>query len=199
MTIVLRPVRAGLALLLTLAWLAAAVPVSADAELTATFPEAGATLDAAPTTVAARFSEEIGDESELEVLGPDGSLVARGGVDPADPRRLIVRLDSPLPNGAYEVRWEAFSADGHLVRGTFAFTVAAATPSASPPSPPASGSPPAAPSATPDPTERPLPSPSAAPGPSPATGSDVLVPIVAAVLVVGGLGAFLLRGRRSRP
>ncbi len=195
MTVTIRLVRAAPAVLLTFAWLAAAVPVAADAELEATFPQAGATVDTPPGRVAARFSEALGADSFIELFDPDGESVARGGVDPDDPRRLILEAPAELGAGEYEARWNAFSADGHLVRGAFTFTVAAsatAEPSASA-APSASRSAPSA-----EPTDAPLPSPSAAAAPAPASGSDVVIPIVAAVLVVGGLGMWLLRGRRSR-
>lgn len=39
---------------------------------------------------------------------------------------LWVAVPSPLPNGAYTVSWATSSADGHAVRGEFAFTVASA-------------------------------------------------------------------------
>lgn len=188
--------RGALVIVAALAWLIAAPAVSADAELTATFPEAGGSLDTPPQTIAARFSQEIGSESSIELIGPNGESIARGGVDPDDPRRLIIRLDTALPAGDYEVRWIAFSADGHLVNDTFGFTVlepdstATPEPSAVEPTPTEAASP------TAEPTDVPLPSPSASPAPAPASGSDVLIPIVAAVALVGGLGLFLLRGRR---
>jgi methionine-rich copper-binding protein CopC len=188
--------RGAFVIIAALAWLVAAPAVLADAELTATFPEAGGTLDTPPRTIAARFSQDIGSDSSIELVGPDGQTVATGGVDPTDSRRLIIQLDTVLPAGTYEVRWVAFSADGHLVNDTFGFTVLAPEPTATPEGSIAEPSPTALASPTAEPTEIPLPSPSASPGPAPTSGSDLLIPIVAAVVLVGGLGLFLLRGRR---
>jgi methionine-rich copper-binding protein CopC len=193
MSVTVRRARAALVTLAALAWLVVAPTVAADAELTATFPEAGGTVEATGT-IAARFSQEIGAESSIELIGPDGDSVARGGVDPDDPRRLIIELDTALSPGEYEVRWIVHSADGHVVNDTFTFTVAEPAPTPTPEASAPAASPTERASPTPEPTEVPL--PSAAPSPAPTSGSDVLIPIAAAVLVVGGLAAYILRNRR---
>ncbi|WP_301749278.1 copper resistance protein CopC [uncultured Erythrobacter sp.] len=41
----------------------------------------------------------------------------------ADGKTLTLTLKKPLPNGSYDVRWQAAGADGHGVSGTLAFTV----------------------------------------------------------------------------
>jgi hypothetical protein len=51
---------------------------------------------------------------------------------------------------------------------------------------------------TPEPTDAPLPTPSRTNTPGPTSGSDVLIPIVAAIVLLGGLGLYLLRGRGAR-
>ena len=38
---------------------------------------------------------------------------------------LEAKIATPLANGAYSVTWKAMSKDGHVVNGTFAFTVGA--------------------------------------------------------------------------
>jgi hypothetical protein len=99
--------------------------------------------------------------------------------------------------GEYEVRWAAFGDDGHLERGIFSFTVAAP---AATPEPTATADPTAGPTPqpTPEPTDAPLPSPAGPADPVATSGTDVLIPIVALLVVLGGLGLFLLRGRRAR-
>ncbi len=173
---------------------------AAHAELTASRPAADATVSGPlADPIVLTFSEAVADGSKFEVAAPDGSTVGTGGVDPTDATKVSWTPTAPLAAGVYQVRWTSIADDGHVERGTFQFTVAvAATPSASvtptdnptasaPPSPAA----PAAPAAT----------ASAAPSPSgdttdPAgTSGNVLVPIAAALVIIAGLGAYLLRRR----
>ncbi len=193
-------VRRAAALVAVLAWLVAAAPVAAHAELEATSPAAGSSVETPPRTVAARFSEELVGDSSLELFAPDGSSVATGGIGPDNPRRLELAAPPEMGPGEYEVRWEAFSADGHLERGTFSFSVLAASSPGPTPAAQESSAPSAEPSPvpTPEPTDAPLPTPSPTNNPGPTSGSDVLIPIVAGIVLLGGLGLFLLRGRGGR-
>ncbi len=187
------PTRLACAVLIGLVLLLVdAIPVAAHAELVSSDPAAGATVTSSPDEIVVVFSEPIEDNSSIELIGPDGARVATGGVDPADRTRL--RIDPPqLSPGEYEVRMTVASADGHIDRPTYSFTVVAATP---PPT--------AAPTATPRPTPSPTisPGPTASPTPggngTPAGSTDVLFPLLAAVIAIGALGVFLLnRNRRS--
>jgi methionine-rich copper-binding protein CopC len=45
--------------------------------------------------------------------------------DAADPRQVFVKIDPPLPAGAYLVQWRCIADDGHVMRGDFRFEVAA--------------------------------------------------------------------------
>ena len=45
--------------------------------------------------------------------------------DPADPKQIFVRVDPPLPPGAYVVQWRCIADDGHVMRGDFTFEVTA--------------------------------------------------------------------------
>jgi hypothetical protein len=113
-----------------------------------------------------------------------------------------------LTDGTYTVQSLTISAeDGDPDRTTWTFTVFIAaiptkvlptlSPTTSPSEPTASETP--APAATPSPTLAPTTSPSATAGPSDPTsgsGSDVLLPIIAALAIVAvGAGFLLLRGR----
>lgn len=188
--------RRAFALLVALACLLiVTVPVLAHAELQATFPKAGASVDMPPRNIAARFSEAITADSSIELRGPDGASLAKGGIDPDDDHRLLLTAPSNLGPGEYEVRWQAFADDGHLERGTFTFTVVAPTPAPSSAAPASR-----TPASSADPSDVPLPSPSADPDPASGAGAggDIVIPIVAALVVLGGLGLFLLRGRGGR-
>jgi methionine-rich copper-binding protein CopC len=178
--------------------------VAAHAEFDRSTPEDGETVQGSPNVIRAFFSEELADGSEMTLLDESGTTIATGTIDPADATRM--RIDPPdLETGDYEVQWKAFADDGHLETGTFTFTVSA--PVTPPPSlPPTPSSPVSAPPsesaapsvstpATPNPTEgEPTP-------PANAAGtSDVLLPIVAAVVIIGVLGGYLLMRRRpARP
>ncbi|HEY7736266.1 MAG TPA: copper resistance CopC family protein [Candidatus Limnocylindrales bacterium] len=170
------------------------------AELVRTTPEDGATVPAGAIDIIATYDEPVGPRSHMELHrgGRQGEVVSNGAIDG---RTIRIGLDG-LPAGAYTVTWVSQGQDGEIARGTWSFTVLAPTPSPSP-SPSATASEPPSASATSSPTPSPSAGPSASPSPSPdpgatASGGDVVVPILAAIaIVVLGLGALLLRGRRS--
>ena len=177
--------------------------VAAHAEFDRSTPEDGETVQGSPNVIRAFFSEELADGSEMALLDETGATIAEGTIDPADPTRM--RIDPPdLETGDYEVQWKAFADDGHLDTGTFTFTVSAAvtappslapTPSADLSASPSASAELSARPATPSPTEgEPTP-------PANAAGTnDVLLPIIAAVVIVGVLGGYLLMRRRpARP
>ena len=199
-------------LLLLLLGIAAIAPsgVAAHAELEATVPAADTTVEGVPTEVAATFTEALlEDGSSLSLRDAAGTEVAEGGIDPDAPERLVIGDLPDLAPGEYEARWAAATDDGHLERGTWTFTVVAATAPSNSPTP----TPSAAPSVTASPTAAPSPSPaespSIAPSPSPsggdasqtASGTDVILPIVAALAAVAIVGLYLLtrRGRTTPP
>jgi methionine-rich copper-binding protein CopC len=183
-------------LLLVLASLFPAA-VLAHAELETSDPADGSTVEVAPTEIVMTFTQDLDPSQSSIVVVAGGTQIATGGeIDAAEPRRMTLALP-PLEPGAFEVRWTSRSAeDGELVRGVTTFTYA--------PAPTPSPSPTSAPSATPAPTPPPTPSPSptASPAPSPSADTtptsstaDILLPIVVAILVIAGLGYWLLRRR----
>jgi copper resistance protein C len=164
-------------------------------------PPDGATLDAAPGAVTLTFTEDLDPgRSNFTLVGPAGT-VGSATVRPEDPRRLV--LPTPrLEPGDYEVRWAAVGMDAHLERGIVRFTVAS-TPEPSPtPMPVATTAPGTSPDSSPQapspaPTDAVVPSPS--PGPDAPTGAagDIILPIVAALVLLAGMGLFLLRRSRA--
>jgi methionine-rich copper-binding protein CopC len=195
----------SVALLLALAMVAPAV-VFGHAELDASDPADGASVEgpfAGPIVMT--FTEQLGAESSAEMRDGAGDVAATAVVDGTT---ITLTPAADLAEGEYEVRWTTAADDGHIERGSFRFTVlpsATPEPTASPtPSAAATASPTseatataeATPSAVPAASDSPI--PSAAPdGGDASSGSDVLLPIIAAVVIVGALAAFLLRRRDS--
>lgn len=171
--------------------------VAAHSELVSSSPSAGTTLATPPTEITGEFSEALDTgRSSMELRGPDGATMARGGVPPGSVPTHMAMVDlPPLAPGAYEVRWTTVTPDdGGVERGTFAFTVATAAPS---PAVSAGAEPAVTPAASPAGVEPTVP-PSASPAPGEASGSgagDLLLPFLALAAVVA-VGAALLRRRR---
>jgi copper resistance protein C len=63
----------------------------------------------------------------VRLVDPDGEAVETGDLtsDPRDGKVVFVPISTPLPAGGYTVAWRGIGDDGHVVRGDFAFTVAA--------------------------------------------------------------------------
>lgn len=219
------PIRRAGALLLVALIMLVALPgvAAAHAELKTADPAAKSTVPAPVSEVSGIYTEAMKPAgSSLIVRDITGSKVAEGTVDPTNDTRMVATPATPLEPGAYLVEWTSVALDGHVERGTWTFDVAAAlTPSVSPsPTPASTAAPSTAPSATPTavpsvapsapPTAAPTPvpslPPSAAATPSPsADGSssggagDVVLPIVIALIVLGGGAAYLLSRRGQRP
>ena len=133
----------GLLRILAVAWMVpiiaitGAAPASAHTVLTATDPAADATLSAGPTRVSATFNEDLQTTfAAMTVVGPDGNLWSSGETEVRGPVASVgVR---PLgPSGRYTVNYRVTSDDGHVVSGSWAFTVT--VPSTGAPGPSVSG------------------------------------------------------------
>ena len=187
---------AGFVVAVLLAALALPLVALAHAELESASPPDGAVLAAPPSEIVLTFTEALNvPKSHMELIGPDGTQLAAGVVDPDNEKAM--RIDPPeLAPGAYEIRSTAVAAhDGALKREVLTFTITA-------PSPSPTVAPTAAPSQSAAPSASPSASPSTAPSPTPSAGGDstastgdLLLPIIAALVVVLLLGTFLLRGR----
>jgi hypothetical protein len=178
-----------------------ATPATAlgHAELETSSPAAGDVVDSPfEGPIVLNFTEALADGSEADLLGPDGSTIGAAIVDGPE-AQMTIELDGPLDPGEYEIQWTGIAADGHVERGTFTFSVAppAATPT---PTPEATPTPEPSASATPtpaSPSPQPTPSPSPTPDSATAGTADVLIPIIVALVLVVGGGAYLLTRRRG--
>ena len=173
--------------------------VLGHAELETATPADKSTSTEPVTEVSGIYSEAMTpDGSSLIVKNASGATVAQGTVDPEDTSRMVATPTQPLGNGVYTVESTSVATDGHIEHATWTFAVAvAATPS---PTAVASAAVSAAPTAAPAtavPSIVPTPVPSAD-GSSTGSGSDVLLPIIVALIVLGAGAAYLL-SRRNRP
>lgn len=175
---------------------------AAHAELMQATPADGAVVEGTPPEISASFSEPLEtDGSTFSLRNAADELLAVGTINPDDRARLIIDPVPELVVGTYEVRWQAVTADGHIERDTWAFTVAAALkpPGTPAPSESARASAWATPSPTPQPTPTAGPSASLGPGdPATASDGDVILPIIAALAIVL-VAAGVLLSRRGRP
>jgi copper resistance protein C len=180
--------------------------VAAHASLVESEPPDGGTVFV-PATVTATFDEALdAGRSRIVVRDETGEEVARGGVG-TDALQMSVELPV-LPTGSYVARWTAVTPDDQAVtRGTFEFTVlpappsptapaTAAAPPVATPTPPPDATPTAAP-ATASPAPAATPTAAASPSPSPeepeGQGSDLLIALLVAGVLLGGLALYLFR------
>ena len=174
--------------------------VLAHAELDTMTPADKSTVPP-PTQIVATFTENLdASGSNLRLLDSTGKVIAQGGtIDASTPKKMTLAVSNIGP-GTYTIRWTSKSAaDGDVARGVTTFTATAATPppASAQPSTASAGPPVAASalaSASPSAVASVAPSPSGGTGTS-SSGSDAIVPVVVGVLVLGGLGWWLLRNR----
>lgn len=109
-----------------LAALAVPAVASAHATLRSTTPKFGTELQAGPRTIRFHFDQQVRVlPGTFKVLNVNGRNFA--GSVRADGINLYLRV-RPLPRGAYTVRWQAISADSHVVTGVWTFGVGVPAP-----------------------------------------------------------------------
>lgn len=99
---------------------------SAHAILVRSDPPVNARLPDPPKTVTCFFSESLDTRlSSLQVVNGKGDRVDAGSATfGPDPKQMQVAINTTLPPGFYAVLWQTLSsADGHLLKGSFPFTV----------------------------------------------------------------------------
>jgi copper transport protein len=107
--------------------LSAPAPVLAHGGLKSSVPASGVTLSAAPTELRLVFTEAVELAfTRVELRGPAGVVQLRSPSFSRQDRRTIVsRIAEQLSPGQYTVTWQVAGADGHPVRGSFTFGIAA--------------------------------------------------------------------------
>lgn len=95
-------------------------------KLNSSFPASDTTLTTAPDAVRLWFSEPADlPTSRVTVHAADGTALKTAAPtrEAAANAPLVVSFVSPPGNGSYKVTWKAMSRDGHVVDGSFNFTV----------------------------------------------------------------------------
>src|SRR5262249_29475801 len=123
------PVRRLLAV--ALAALVFPAAASAHATLTKTQPQYGTRVEQSPRVVRLEFDQTVDAlTNAIKVYTADGKLLS-GRTHITTAGRVMLAPVSRLARGGYTVRWQAISADGHVVSGVFTFGVRQKAPSAS--------------------------------------------------------------------
>jgi methionine-rich copper-binding protein CopC len=183
---------------LVTALLIAATVAFGHAELATVTPADKSTVQGSPTEIVMTFVQNLDPaKSSIVVVDSANKVVVKGGTVPAGQKReMDLAITTPLAPGTYTIRWTTFSTeDGETARGTTTFTVTAPPPSAAPSAAPSASAvaPSAAPSAAPSVAAS---APPSTPPTTPATStSDAVIPVVVALIVLAGLGMWLLRSR----
>lgn len=97
-------------------------------KLVKTSPAADTTVATAPTAIRLWLSEPADlPATKISLSTAAGVAVRTNAVTRAAAKDapLEATIPTPLANGGYTVSWKAMSKDGHVVKGTFAFTVGA--------------------------------------------------------------------------
>jgi putative copper export protein/methionine-rich copper-binding protein CopC len=126
---IFRRFRAAVFLAVVLAAMGLPAPLSAHTRLASSSPAQGDTVAAGLGRVGIRFTRPV--EAELTsltvLLGSD--TVASGPATPvagSEGKEFTFALPPGLAAGGYTVEWRTAGADGHIIRGTFAFVMRSA-------------------------------------------------------------------------
>ena len=117
-------------LLFTTALLALAFPAPALAHATLTHatPTYRERTSSGPAEVVLRFDQSVRAlPRSIDVRAASGRAVSGTATSGAD-RRIVMAPVRRLRKGAYTVRWQALSSDGHIVSGVYTFGVRTAAP-----------------------------------------------------------------------
>ena len=90
-------------------------------------PAANATVKAAPDSIQLWFSQEPEIKvTTVKVTGPGNATVSLTPLAKRDSAEVVAAVRGAMKAGAYTVTWRTMAKDGHIARGSFAFTIGAA-------------------------------------------------------------------------
>jgi methionine-rich copper-binding protein CopC len=101
-----------------------AAPAWAHNQLIGTAPAADATLAEPPTSVTLTFVQPLNPKFTTIVVSDAARRREPAGAPAIDGGKGTVTLTEPLANGGYTVAYRIVSVDGHVVQGSYDFTVA---------------------------------------------------------------------------
>ncbi|MEV5767765.1 copper resistance CopC family protein, partial [Micromonospora sp. NPDC052213] len=130
-----RPTAAGLvtaALAVAALLLVPAAPAAAHNTLQSASPAKESRLTTAPTQVKLTFMQKLDPAFTTIALTDAAQAKVATGEPVVTGTTGTVTIDRPLANGTYTVAYRVVSADGHPVQGSYRFTVADPSASASP-------------------------------------------------------------------
>lgn len=101
----------------------------AHTELEATAPAAGETVGVPVTEIILDWTDTVSPiDGGFEVRDPSGQVRAPSDVVSPAADVHVLQFDPPLAGGDVGVRWAVAAADGHIIEGSFSFTVDAPAP-----------------------------------------------------------------------
>ena len=102
---------------------ALSVVLVAHMKVEKTEPANGATLTTAPPHVQLWLTEKPDLKvTKVELSGPSGK-VTLGPAHTMSEKTLMAAVTGKMPDGKYTVSWQTAGNDGHVQKGSFAFTV----------------------------------------------------------------------------
>ncbi len=88
-----------------------------------TLPEADAVVEKPVRTLRIWFSQEPDVPlSKLELEGPNGPMTVTG-MHSMGEKDLMARVAGAMPDGLYTAKWSAAGDDGHVLEGSWSFTI----------------------------------------------------------------------------
>ncbi|MBB4371132.1 hypothetical protein GGD63_003929 [Bradyrhizobium sp. cir1] len=113
-----------IAFVLSVLWFSAHPNASqAHAIIVSSSPATGATISGETVAIRLHFNSRIDRaRSKLTLLAPDGAARALTPAPDAPADELNADA-TQLPAGAWHLRWQVLSVDGHITRGDIPFTV----------------------------------------------------------------------------
>jgi methionine-rich copper-binding protein CopC len=115
---------ASAVILFLAAWMAASPRMAlAHALLLSSTPQKNAAVNGPDITISLKYNSRVdGARSSLSLLKPDGSLERIDALTQPLPDTLLA-TGHKLAKGAYVLRWQVLSSDGHITRGEVPFQV----------------------------------------------------------------------------
>ncbi len=95
----------------------------AHAVLLSSTPQKNAAVSGPDITISLKYNSRVdGAHSSLTLVKPDGSVESVGALTQPLPDTLSA-TGHKLAKGAYVLRWQVLSSDGHITRGAVPFQV----------------------------------------------------------------------------